>query len=201
MEQQKSDEEIGSISHWLKGLKAGDSSAVDAIWNRYYQRVVEFAIRKMKINPDMAIDGEDIAQVAMHRLCLKLSTGRYPDIDDREQLWGLVVVYTLNRIRNHLRSCNTLKRSGKAQDVFRFERSQSLVDLRSPEAPTIMAEMVQGWLDRLDREDPSGQLKQIAVWSMDNLSGGEIARILKKRKSFVLQKIRLVRLLWQDCET
>jgi hypothetical protein len=63
-----------------------------------------------------------------------------------------------------------------------------------------MADMVQSWLDRLDLEDPSGQLRQIAIWCMEEISGSEISRILKKRKSFVLQQIRLIRLLWEDCE-
>jgi hypothetical protein len=198
--EEKSDDEIGSVSHWLRGLKAGDRSAVDAIWHRYYERVVQFAERKMKINPDRAVDGEDIAQLAMQRLCLNVSTGRYPDLDDREQLWDLLVVFTLNRIRKHLRACSTLKRSAAEADVLEFRRSQVFSDLRTPEAPTIMADMVQSWLDRLDLEDPSGQLRQIAIWCMEEISGSEISRILKKRKSFVLQQIRLIRLLWEDCE-
>jgi hypothetical protein len=53
----------------------------------------------------------------------------------------------------------------------------------------------------LDREDPTGELKQIAIWSMDDISGSEIARILKKRKSSVLLQIRLIRLLWEECES
>ena len=84
--------------------------------------------------------------------------------------------------------------------MLEFRRSQVFPDLRAPEAPTIMADMVQSWLDRLNLEDPSGQLRQIAIWCMEEISGSEIARILKKRKSFVLQQIRLIRLLWEDCE-
>jgi len=211
----KHDQDIGSVSHWLRELKAGDDSAVDAIWTRYYQRVVDFAIRKMKINPDRAVDEEDIAQLTMHRFCLNAASGYYPNLDDRHQLWDLLVVFTLNRIRKHLRACNTLKRCGSANSkspsedsldadpqraVLTFKRAQALEDLESPEAPTIMADMVRYWLDRLDREDPSGELKQIAVWSMEDISGTEIARILKKRKSAVLQQIRLIRLLWEECE-
>jgi hypothetical protein len=85
--------------------------------------------------------------------------------------------------------------------VFKFKRSEALEDLQAPEGPTIMADMVQSWLDRLDREDPTGQLKQIAIWSMEDISGSEIARIIKKRKSLVLQQIRLIRILWEECET
>lgn len=195
------DEDIGSVSYWLKELKAGDSLAVEAIWHRYYQKVVELAIRKMKVNPDRAVDGEDIAQLAMHRFCKNATLGCYPNLDDREQLWDLLVVFTLNRIRKHLRACNRLKRSGQHSQVFEFSQLEVLQDLQTPEAPTIMADMVDAWLNRLDQEDPSGQLKQIAIWSMDRISGSDIARILKKRKSFVLHQIRLIRLLWEECET
>jgi hypothetical protein len=195
------DEDIGSVSYWLKELKTGDSLAVEAIWYRYYQRVVELASRKMKVNPDRAVDGEDIAQLAMHRFCTNATLGCYPNLDDREQLWDLLVVFTLNRIRKHLRACNRLKRSGLHTQVFEFSQLEVLKDLQTPEAPTIMADMVDAWLKRLDQEDPSGQLKQIAIWSMDGISGSDIARILKKRKSFVLHQIRLIRLLWEECET
>lgn len=194
------DEDIGSVSYWLKELKTGDSLAVEAIWYRYYQRVVELASRKMKVNPDRAVDGEDIAQLAMHRFCTNATLGCYPNLDDREQLWDLLVVFTLNRIRKHLRACNRLKRSGQHSQVFEFSQLEVLKDLQTPEAPTIMADMVDAWLNRLDQEDPSGQLKQIAIWSMDGISGSDVARILKKRKSFVLHQIRLIRLLWVECE-
>jgi hypothetical protein len=187
------DEDIGSVSHWLKELKTGDSLAVEAIWHRYYQRVVELASRKMKVNPDRAVDGEDIAQLAMHRFCTNATLGCYPNLDDREQLWDLLVVFTLNRIRKQLRACNRLKRSGLHSQVFEFSQLEVLKDLQTPEAPTIMADMVDAWLKRLDQEDLSGQLKQIAIWSMDGISGSDIARILKKRKSFVLHQIRLIR--------
>jgi DNA-directed RNA polymerase specialized sigma24 family protein len=196
-----SHEDIGSVSHWLRELRTGDDQAVEAIWNRYYRRVVELAIRKMKVNPDPAVDGEDIAQLAMHRFCTNATLGCYPNLDDREQLWDLLVVFTLNRIRKHLRACNTLKRSGRHSQIFEFKKTEVLKDLQTPEAPTIMADMVHTWLDRLDREDPTGELKQIAIWSMDDISGSEIARILKKRKSSVLLQIRLIRLLWEECES
>ena len=195
------DEDIGSVSNWLRELKAGDDHAVEAIWNRYYRRVVELAIRKMKVNPDRAVDEEDIAQLTMHGFCKNATLGYYPNLDDRAQLWDLLVVFTLNRIRKHLRACNTLKRSGLHSLVFEFKPTEALEELQSPEAPTIMADMVQNWLARLDREDPSGQLKQIAIWTMDDISGSEIARILKKRKSNILQQIQLIRLLWEECET
>ncbi|MFO0066231.1 MAG: ECF-type sigma factor, partial [Pirellulaceae bacterium] len=83
----KTIEETGSVSQWLRELKSGHCSAVDAIWHRYYQRVVQYATRKMKINPDRSVDGEDIAQITMHRLCFSLAAGRYPLLDDRQQLW------------------------------------------------------------------------------------------------------------------
>jgi hypothetical protein len=199
--QTNANEEIGSVSHWLRELKAGDRVAVEAIWHRYYQRVVKLASQKMKVNPDRAVDGEDIAQLVMHRFCTSATQGCYPHLDDREQLWDLLVVFTLNRIRKHLRACNTLKRLGLYSQVFEFRQTEALEDLQTPEAPTIMADMMDTWLTRLDQEDPAGQLRQIAIWSMDGISGSEIARILKKRKSFILQQIRLIRLLWEECET
>lgn len=193
-------ENIGSVTRGLRALQAGEVSAVEFIWRRYYERVVQFAGRKMLLSPDRAVDGEDIAQIAMNEFCSAVQSGRYQELANRDQLWDLLAVFTLNRIRKHLRACNTLKRSGQSGSRVEISGANLLGDLRSPEAPIILQDLIRHWLQRLDQEDPTGELRQIAVWTLEDVSGSEIARILKKRKSVILQRLRLIRLLWEACE-
>ncbi len=194
------DASIGSITRGLRDLQAGKAGAAEVIWRRFYERVVRFADRKLTLNPDRSVDGEDIAQVALGEFCSAVQSGRYQELANREQLWDLLAVFTLNRVRKHIRACNTLKRSDPSGSREELSGANLLGELQSPAAPIIMQDMILHWLDRLDQEDPSGELKQIALWTLEDVSGSEIARILKKRKSSILQKIRLIRLLWEACE-
>ncbi len=62
-------EEPGSITRWLRGLKAGRPEAVEAIWRRYYDRVLAVARDRLRGGPHQAVeDGEDVALSALHGL-------------------------------------------------------------------------------------------------------------------------------------
>jgi hypothetical protein len=71
-------------------------------------------------------------------------------------------------------------------------------DLASPEAETHMADLLEFLMHRLDLEDPSGELRTIAAMHLDQHSASAIAKILRRRKTVILQKIRLVRILWAE---
>ena len=51
---------------------------------------------------------------------------------------------------------------------------------------------------RLDLEDPSGELRTIATLQLDQHSASDIAKILRRRKTVILQKVRLIRIVWEE---
>ena len=90
--------DTGSVTRWLQRLQAGESGAAQAIWDRFYQRVVRFAELQLKRNADRAVDGEDIAQSAFRAVYHAVMNGRYPDMDNRQELWQLLIVSIRNRV-------------------------------------------------------------------------------------------------------
>ncbi len=59
----------GSITRWLDGLKAGQPAAADAIWRRYYERVVAVARQRLQSSSHQVVeDGEDVALSAFQDL-------------------------------------------------------------------------------------------------------------------------------------
>ena len=50
-----------SISRWLAQLQAGDRTAAQKLWERYFQRLVGLARKKLQGMPRRAADEEDIA--------------------------------------------------------------------------------------------------------------------------------------------
>jgi len=188
----------GSISQWLHRLKAGDRSATEAIWSRFYPKLVRLANTKLSKNPDPAIGGEDIAQSSFRNVCQGVLDGRYPQLDNREDFWKLLFVSTANRICSHFRSCGSMKRNGVIRDSLDSIDEELLKQLNSQEAQTELADLIEHLLRKLDSEDLSGELRQIALLFLDEHSASWIAKTLHRRKTNILQKIRWIRAIWEE---
>ncbi|MFN5732457.1 MAG: ECF-type sigma factor, partial [Planctomyces sp.] len=146
------------------------------------------------------VDSEDLAHSAFRRCCVALMAGRYGELNDREDLWNLLIVYTLNRVRRHFRDSTAQKRQLERGELVELSGELALYDLRQPETATVMSDLLAYWMERLDAEDPSGELRTIALMRMEHRTADEIARALQRRKTIVLQKIQLIRLIWEQCE-
>ena len=104
------DESAGSVSRWINDLKAGDSQALQPLWDRYYATLVERGRAKLRAlhNPTAVSDEEDLALSAFQSLYEGVRDGRFPRLADRDDLWRLLV---------HLTAC-------KAVDQHRAENRQ-----------------------------------------------------------------------------
>ncbi|MFM8251460.1 MAG: ECF-type sigma factor [Planctomycetota bacterium] len=193
-------DDVGSITQWLLELQRGVPQAADEIWKRVYGKLVRTASRYLQKSPDHAVDGEDVAQSAFRKVCVAVMDGRYPDLENREDLWRLLFVATLNRVRRHYRDLKTQKRSHEATSSLEAVDESLIADLRSPAAEAEMADLIAHLLDRLDQEDPSQRLRKIAILYLDGFSANEIAKSVQRRKTNVLQDLRLIRILWQESE-
>jgi hypothetical protein len=194
------DVDPGSVTRWLLKLRAGDHDAAARIWSQYYSRLVQFAERRMSGNADHATDGEDLAHSAFRQFCLAAMSGRYGQLSDRSELWDLLITCTLNKIRNHIRSQRALKRQSRGDRLMFQDDALVLADLRRPETGVEMADLLNCWLQQLDREDASGELRQVAIWRMEQRSADWIARALRRSKTVVLSQIRMIALIWERCE-
>ncbi len=59
-----------SVSSWIALLKGGDQVAAKLIWDRFFQRLSDFARAKLGAVSRRAQDEEDLAVSAIHALCL-----------------------------------------------------------------------------------------------------------------------------------
>src|SRR5262249_19744837 len=107
-------EEPGSITHLLKGLKEGRPEAVEAIWDRYYQRVLAAARRRLRACPAQAVeDGEDLAASALHGLIAGAARGQSEQLEDRSDLWQPPSVIVAKKARPRRRWYQRWKRTGR----------------------------------------------------------------------------------------
>ena len=102
----------GSVSHWIACLKDGDPAAAQPLWERYYRRLVALARKKLQAARRRAADEEDVVQNAFHSFFRALAQGRFPQLDDRDSLWRLLVVITANKALKQLTHEGRRKRGG-----------------------------------------------------------------------------------------
>ena len=193
----------GSVTVWIERLKAGDSAAAEQIWERYFRRLVELARRRLQGAPRAAADEEDVALSAFDNFCRSVEAGRFPRLDDREDLWQLLVVLTdrkacdlANRERRQRRG------GGKVRDEAALGEGDSagppLTQLASPEpGPEFVARAAdecRRLLELLGDDD----LRRAALRKLERYSVEEIAAECGRVPRTVKRWLRLIRQTWEQ---
>ena len=96
-------DEAGSVTEWLNVIKAGDTDAAQKLWERYVGQVVRIAHRRLGGRPRRAADEHDIAQEAFASFFRCAAEGRFARLEDRNDLWQVLVLLTDRKAKQLLR--------------------------------------------------------------------------------------------------
>src|SRR3989442_697950 len=88
---------IGSVSWLLDRVKGSDDEAARLLWEAYYRRLVRLARAHLQGVPRGAADEEDVALSAFDSFCRAAAAGRFPQLDDREDLWQVLLLITARK--------------------------------------------------------------------------------------------------------
>ncbi len=195
-------ESDGSVTRWVADLRAGDAEAARALWERYFDRLVRLARRRLSRTRGADADEEDAALGAFAGLCDALARGRLDRLRDRDDLWRLLVIVTARKVGTQVERRRARKRGGGFQRVDPARASgDSIGGLDqlpdhdpTPEFAALMAEQYHRLLDRLGDD----QLRQIAVWRLEGYDGDEIAARLGCARRTVARRLELIRHLWAE---
>jgi DNA-directed RNA polymerase specialized sigma24 family protein len=102
----------GSVTRWIGGLKAGDPAAAQELWQRYFQTLVGLARSRLRAAHRGAEDEEDAALSAFDSFCTGVAQGRFPRLDDRDDLWRVLVTLTHRKALDQVRRQHRQKRGG-----------------------------------------------------------------------------------------
>ena len=109
--------EHGSVTVWLQRLKGGDrGEAVTRLWEKYFVRLVELARNHLRTRTRPAADEEDAALSAFDSFVRAVAAGRFPKLDDRNDLWQVLFVLTTRKTID-LITRETTKKAGGGQLV------------------------------------------------------------------------------------
>src|SRR5262245_41745629 len=102
----------GSVSQWIGLLKEGDRAAAQPLWEAYFQRLVALARAQLRNTPRRAADEEDIALSAFDSFCGRAEKGRFPRLEDRNDLWQVLSVITVRKAIDAMRREGRQARGG-----------------------------------------------------------------------------------------
>jgi RNA polymerase sigma factor (sigma-70 family) len=198
----------GSVTRWVVALKEGDAAAAQPLWERYHRQLVTLARQKLCPARRRAADEEDVVQNAFHSFFRGVSAGRFPQLNDRDNLWRLLVVITARKALDQLAHDHRKRRGGGtvqgesgifpgAADWDAAAIEKIVGDEPTPDFAAQVAEEYHRLLDLLGDES----LCQVAVSKMEGLTNDEIAERLDCSLRTVARELETIRIIWSEEST
>jgi DNA-directed RNA polymerase specialized sigma24 family protein len=196
-----------SVTQWIDLLKAGDRAAVQPLWERYFHLLVARARTALGAAPRRAADEEDAALSAFDSFFRGAEQGRFPRLDDRHDLWRVLLMLTVRKAAHQVRDQARGRRGGGKvaveTDLPRLDREEGTAPLDellgsepTPALAAQVAEQCRRLLDKLGNDE----LRAIAVWQMEGHTVEEIAVKLGRSGRTVARKLAVIRDLWSEEE-
>lgn len=186
----------GSVTQFFDQLRTGSPAAADALWERYFPRLVALARKTLSGRPQRVADAEDAVQSAFASFCLRVRAGEF-DVANRSDLWNLLGVITTNKARMQARREAAAKRGGGRivgeEALVRADGSPMPLDEAAVLPPADFDLHCEELLGQLDSE-----LREIAVMRLLGYRNREIAGRLNCTERRVERKLGLIRLKWQS---
>jgi len=213
----KSEEDAGSVTIWIGGIKEGDDSLAQyQIVKRYWEKLAVLARNYLqtKFPQGRVHDENDALNKAFNTLFRRAKENRFPELNDRDELWRLLVVITKRKVQKNIRKESAQKQGG-GNIVFSGElvsegngadgldkiadaqliRGGVVVDAEpSPEDAMCAVEELNRLLDKLADDT----LRTVALLKLEGMKDEDIAvRLGFSRRSIVRYK-SLIKKAWTE---
>jgi DNA-directed RNA polymerase specialized sigma24 family protein len=187
-------------------LRGGDLEAAQPLWERYFARLVRVARIRLRTKScsTAAEDEEDAALSAFDSFCRAVTNDRFPQLDDRGDLWRILVALTERKVADQRRRARRLKRGGSRVSAGADVSASGFDDGRAgligiasrapaPQFAVEFAEQCRCLLEVLH----DAELRQVAVWRLEGHTVDEIAARLGCARRTVARRLELIRTLWR----
>ena len=156
---------------------------------------------RLRDAPRAAADEEDAALSAFDSLCRGAELGRFPQLDDRTDLWRVMVTITSRKAADLIQHERRLKRGGgrvraeadlAAAALEAGGIAQAPAHEPSPELAALMADECRRLFEAL----PDESLRQVAALKLESFTDREIADRLGCGLSTIERRLRTIRAVW-----
>ena len=195
-----------SVTLWLEQLQEGDSAAAQQLWQRYVERLIRLAHRKLGDLPRRVADEEDVVLSAFNDFLRGVEEGRFTRLDDREDLWQVLVMLTERKAIGLRRKIQAEKRgagqvrgeSALEMDFALSSAAPGIGQLAGCEPTPQFAAQVQEEFSRLYGLLADDTLRQIARGKLEGYTNAELAAQLNLSLRAVERKLQLIRRQWSQ---
>lgn len=186
---------MDSVTQWLGQLRdSRREQAAENLWNRYLRDLLGVARNKLGATPKAVADEHDVAVTAFMALLDGVQRDRFSRLNDRNDLWQVLVMLTERKAFSQRRAQRAQKRGGGRSP------QQIPLDLASPEpTPELAVGLAEEYHRRL-AELPDDLEREIAVKRLQGYSNRQIAESLDIPLRTVERKLNLIRRTWSEVE-
>jgi DNA-directed RNA polymerase specialized sigma24 family protein len=185
-----------SVTHWIRGLKQGDQSAAQGLWEAYFRRLVGLAHARLRDTSRRVADEEDVALSAFHSFCQGARAGRFPRLDDRNDLWQILVLITVRKaidLRNY--EGRASRGRGKVHRLSELP-PEGLETIGGDEPTPALAAQLAEEYQRMMEQLGDSTLQRVATWKLEGYTDAEIAARLGCVTRTVERKLARIRGKW-----
>jgi DNA-directed RNA polymerase specialized sigma24 family protein len=171
-----------------EGRRVDVDRAVEVLWERYFYRLVGLAryhLRKLARVGGGLNAPEDLVVSAFHSFYRRAAAGLFPCLDDRHDLWKLLVTITGRKAAREYRRKRPEMTLGDAIDLM-------IAREPTPELAAELADQVRHRLSAL----PDDVQRSIALMKMEGFTNEEIASRQGCHVATVERKLKMIRTIW-----
>lgn len=184
----------GSISRLIVKLETGDDDAAFSIWEKYFGRILEIARHRLPISDPGRGDEEDIAVCVFKSLCRGAVVGNFSELQNRTDLWKLLLKITHQKVVAAIRYSTRLKRGGVLTTEKIDELQVASVPATDP-SPELLNVLDETFHD-LPRRLRDNTMRQIVMARLEGRSNEQVADEFQISVRSVQPKLRLVEQQW-----
>ena len=192
----------GEVSVWLQRLKSeSNDQAIEMIWERYYQQLIRFARRKLGNVPKRAFDEDDIVSDALQNFFDGVKREQFPKLEDRNDLWKILLAITLRQVSQKIRVLKTQKRGGgrvRGDSVFFAPGNPENAGFDQIQHPGIFEETLSLEMKERLESLQDDDLQDIARLKLKGFTNVEISESSQVSERTIERKLERIRELWSQ---
>jgi RNA polymerase sigma factor (sigma-70 family) len=185
-----------SVTMMVIALKSGNLQAAQGLWEAYFGRLVGLARKRLGDSSRAVADEEDVALSAFDSVCRGVQSGRFPRLDDRDDLWQILVLVTVRKVVD-LRSYHNRRSRGGGRVRTLSDLAGEDIEIIGDAGPTPeMAAQVAEECQRLLAILEDDSLQRVAGLKLEGYTNEEIAAMMGCVTTTVERKLARIRSRW-----
>lgn len=136
----------------LRRFREGEEDAATRLYLRYAARLQALASKQTSPQLASRFDPDDVVQSVFRTFFRRVSDGLY-DVPPGEELWGLFLVLSLNKIRGLSRHHGAMKRDAKKTFGSKALTKLEKIDIHDETSLTVLTMVVEELMDELPEKN------------------------------------------------